>query len=461
MVGCSITDTRGVALSRGALLDLALAVGLFALVLWRLLPAVETTPFHRDEARWIHRASYLREWRDPFGPRWQDTGHPVQYGSWDERYRMTGQPPLAGYVFGLGLLAQGRDLTTNGFWIMDRDDAWNAAHGNMPTPADLRAARRTNVVVAALTAVAVYALGKRLTNRAGGVVGGVVFALHPLVRDVATRAWSDPLLVLLLAIAAVAASRLAAKPTWPWAALLGALLGLGGATKLSPLLLAVPLALLGLILIGERRLRWRRHAGRTGEPLGWRLLVVPLIAFAVFVASYPYLWPNPVTQTYRLYKFRVDSFDLQARAFPPAAVRDRSDALRRVHRELGRRFSVAGEATAALDERLGTSIGERAWVNDLDLAVAMLGAVLWLAIAARRGLRSAQTLAFAVAGGAAAIVLLGMGVQYARYLLPVLLFESVCIGVVAGAGYAVLRRLGIRPARLTPRLLPRRQSAVQ
>ncbi len=90
-----------------AVRDVGLVSGLVVFTLWLLLPRVDTTPFHRDEARWVHRVYMLREWRDPFGPRWQDDGYPRGMNSLDERYRMRSQPPFAPYVFGLGLLLQG------------------------------------------------------------------------------------------------------------------------------------------------------------------------------------------------------------------------------------------------------------------------------------------------------------------------------------------------------------------
>ncbi len=113
---------------------------------------VERTLFHRDEARWIHRVYYLNLWRDSLGPRWQDEGYEATYGSWDEFRRMRDQPPMASYLLGLGMLIQGRDLDVNGFWNLERDEAWKVAQGHMPGRADLIAARRTNVALAALTA---------------------------------------------------------------------------------------------------------------------------------------------------------------------------------------------------------------------------------------------------------------------------------------------------------------------
>ena len=218
---------------------LALTV-LTVATLWRLWPAIETTPFHRDEARWIGNSALLREWRDPFGVRWQDEGYRNVYGTIDEVNRRRSQPPLAMYLFGIGLIVQGEGLPTTGYWIMTEDRQWNVDHGNMPSDAELRAARRTNVVVALLSVVALYFLGTLLTNRIGGLVAGLIYALHPLVLATSTRAWSDPLLVLWIVLAAVAMAWLGSRPSIARGAVVGVLLGLGAATKLSPLLWRLP-----------------------------------------------------------------------------------------------------------------------------------------------------------------------------------------------------------------------------
>src|ERR687894_1951127 len=99
--------------------DWLIAGALFLLALAHNLGAVESSPFHPDETRWLNRAHYLRDLGDPAGPTWRDG------------YLTRGQPPLGSYLMGLGLLLQGRDLDTNGVWDFDQSDAWNAANGNM------------------------------------------------------------------------------------------------------------------------------------------------------------------------------------------------------------------------------------------------------------------------------------------------------------------------------------------
>ena len=414
--------------------DLLIAAALFALAAWQFLAAVDDAAPHRDEARWIHRAVYVRELAAPLSPYWDEATWRRRRVSLDERNRLRAQPPMASYLMGVGLLAQGRDLRTNGFWNMDHDEAWNIERGNAPEAGDLAAGRRTVAVVAALTVVTAYALGTRLTNRAGGLVTALFVACHPLVGLYAVFAGSDILLVLLVALAAVAAGRLADRSTWPRAVLLGALIGLGGATKLSPLLVALPLALLGVAalvaaLFGARWAPPRR--------LGMQLLSVPLFAGAIFVGSYPYLWSDPLTNTRAMLDFRRLGMELQGAAWPHTAVNDPIEAFRRVGLKLGNDWTALGRLNAELEGRFGLVWDARG----VELALAAAGLVLLGALVIRSGVWSGHGLVVVVLTGQAAITIAGLRADFARYHLPVLLLVAVGLGVLAGSAWDGLRQL--------------------
>lgn len=277
------------------------ATSLFLLACWQFLSVIDDRPMHRDEARWIHRAAYIQELTDPLGSYWDEETWVARGGTLDERYRLRAQPPVGSYVMGIGFLLQGQDVPEIGFWNMDQDDAWNLEHGNQPSPSDVRTARRTSAIVGALTVASVYFIASRLTNPVGGVVASTFLAFHPLMIHLATFAGSDAVLGLSIALAAIAAYRLADRPSWLRAILLGVILGLGASTKLSPLGVTAPLALLGAIAIVYRLLLVRRsriNGLAMNEPAGprwptWRLalglLSTPVVALITLVASYPYL----------------------------------------------------------------------------------------------------------------------------------------------------------------------------
>jgi hypothetical protein len=453
-------------------IDWSIAILLFALSLWQNLTHIPATKFNPDETRWLNRAHYVRDLFDPSSTTWRD------------HYLTRGQPPFGSYVVGLGLLLQGRDLDTNGVWKFSYDDREeykrNVREGNMASADDLRAGRRTSAATGALTVVVLYFLAKRLSNRAGAVAAGLFVAVHPFNRYLSSLATSDATFGLLIALSALAAAWLAARPSWPRALLLGVLLGFGGATKLSPLFVAAPVAGLGALLLG---LRWwgcwtergSRDAARgnggvaTGEagdapsrPDGWvarhvalggaasarlglMLVAVPAIAVATFVAGYPYLWPDPVGRTEKLFEFRVREMRSQATRYSGLAVETRTEALQRVGEVLGTRYSTGSRLVADLGARF-----DRDWqAPPLDLPLALVGAELFVVLAVSRGLRSEYALVAVVLGGQVAITIMGMRSEFDRYHIPMLVAAAVCIGVLVGQGWLAVQRT---PAWLTTRI---------
>jgi hypothetical protein len=402
--------------------DLVLVLLVFLAALWVNLGAVATTPFHRDEARWVHRARFLAELRQPTGAYWQ------------ESEVMLGQPPLGSYLMGLGLVLQGRDLETNGFYSFHFGHGWNERHGNIPEEADLAAARRTNSVIGALIAASVFLIARWLTNPAAGIVAALLFIPHPLSIYLSSLAGSDALVTLTVAWAVLAAMALATRPTWPRAILLGVLLGLGGAAKLSPMALAFPLAAAGVVLL-LHGWRGRGPAAAHDGALGWRLLVQPAIAGAAFVASYPFLWPDPVGRTLALFRFRAAEMHNQGVIWPELEVQGPLDALARIGNWLGAVDSVTGEALEAV-----TSVFGVVWrPAGGDLLLAIIGGLILLALAARHGLGSRWSMAALVLGAEVALVVVGMRADFSRYLLPVLMANAICGGLVAGVAWDAVR----------------------
>ncbi|HWV22867.1 MAG TPA: glycosyltransferase family 39 protein, partial [Thermomicrobiales bacterium] len=326
---------------------------------WQFFGAVDSRPMHRDEARWIHRAVYIRELLHPFSDYWNEQTWIEQGGTLDERYRLRAQPPMGSYVMGLGFLLQGKLLPNIGFWNMDQDDAWNAEHGNEPSPDQITTGRRTSAAVSVLTVLAIYLVVTRLTNVVGGVVAGLMLAFNPLMIYLATFAGSDAVLGLTIALAAVAAYRLADRPTWLRTILLGLAIAAGGSTKLSPLGIVVPLGLLGLAGLTHRFIR--HHAGDHVPPgpslrLCLQLITIPAIAGFGFIASYPWLWRHPIANTRALVEYRQWGMDIQGMLWQQVAVENRIDAFRRIGIKLGQEWTTLG--------RLGWS-----WLPDgLELA---------------------------------------------------------------------------------------------
>lgn len=395
--------------------DWVIALVLFALALWQYLAHVPTTDFHRDEARWIHRARFIEQALNPLSAYWMDQD------------LTQGQPPMGSYVTGLGLLLQGRDVETNELWSFHFSEAWNIRHGRMPAPEDHVAARQTNAVIGALIVVGVYFIAKQLTNRVGGVLGALLLIPHPLAIYLSSLAGSDALLGLFVVLSTLAAIALARYPNWWWAVLLGVLLGLGGSTKLSPMLIALPLAALGVVLIiGATRLRGP-EANRV-TAIGWRLVPLPAVAFATFVFVYPYLWPDPIGRTVTLFAYRSQEMESQSRIWANLAVPNSAAALGRIGYWLGDVDSTSTEIMSMIADWLGAT-----WrPGGIDLLFALAGGLILAYLVIKHGLASPWALAAVVMGAQVGAVVVGMRADFQRYLIPVLIVAAVCGGVLAG-----------------------------
>ncbi|MGI8475208.1 MAG: ArnT family glycosyltransferase [Thermomicrobiales bacterium] len=415
---------------------LCCAVFLFLVSLLTNLNYVSSTGFHPDESRWVNRAYYLREALHPFGATWED------------RYLTRGQPPIGSYVMGLGLLAQGRDLQTNRPWDfnygVETNITWNVLHGTMPSWDDLRAARRTSAFVGASTCVGLFLIVAMLTNAAGGLAAGLFMAINPLQIYLSSLGVSDATFTCLVVFSILATMRLARRPTWPRAIVAGLIFGAGAGTKLSPLLAACGLAVLGLLLASEPLLRQAPGIGRLvkGIPgasapgtkrLGPMLISLPFIAAAVFVGSYPYLWPDPVGRTGSIFTFRADEMTSQAAIWPYRAIDGIGASFRHLWNTLEFQYSSSGKVANLF-------AGDRFSHRGIDVPLALGGLVLLLALAGRRGVGSPTFLAAAVIVGQGAVILIGLRIDFNRYYLPFVAFFAIGFGVLAGQAWAATAR---------------------
>jgi len=455
LIGRQTTTTgdRGVA---RWVLDVVFALALFAASLTINLGAVETQGFHPDETRWLNRSYYIEEVLDPFGPTWQDY------------YLTRGQPPMGSYLMGIGQLVQGRSLRPNLVWdfYFDSNDPvfpsrnpserWNQISGAMPSQEDLMAGRRTNAFTGALVVMVVYVLGRLLTNRVGGIVGALALAIHPLHVLIASQALSDQLLNLLLALSCIVGYIVMRRLTWGRALVFGVLLGLGGATKLTPMLLSLPVAIMGAFFLMRGRFWDPPPASRQKDrTLGVKLIVQPLIAFATFVIVYPYLWVDPIGRTYNLFKFRVDEMASQAALFENAGVGSIQVGLGRTGNRLADMHQAGSRVLNQINDVFGTSLS----VSGIDMMLGFAGLLLFVMLVVRNGLRSPHTMVAALILAETATIIYGLRSDLYRYFLPLVFVQAVCISVFAGVTWATvigprIRRL-LATSALDRFLLPR------
>ncbi len=400
--------------------DLVIAVALFGLALWVGLGHVATTAFHRDEARWVGRAYFIEELFHPGSETWLDA----------ELTR--NQPPLASYLMGLGLVVQGRDPNTtprNLLYDFTRSERWNQLRGRIPAEEDITAGRRTDSFAGAILILLVYVVARRLTNRVGGTIAALALIPNALFIYLASLANSDMLLTVCVVAAAAAAVALARHPTWWRAVLLGVMLGLGTSTKLSPILVAAVVAAYGVVLLVANQ-PWRRRndEDRTRLGLGLMLMTVPFTAFATFVLSYPYLWPDPIQRTIWMFQFRSGEMENQGELWQDRQVAGTFDAIQRLKFHMAEQFSVSAWLSGEFQARFGWG-----WdFPDADLLLGVAGLGLLFLLAAHYGLRSPHALALLLLGSQVAVTIAGLQADFERYYLPILATFAVGVGVLAG-----------------------------
>lgn len=409
----------------------ALCCFVFFFALWQSSGRLHESQFHPDESRWVNRAAYLLELQHPLSAFWQD------------RYLTRAQPPMGSYMIGLGLFLQGRDLRTNGPWDFqygfENAITWNVSHGNMPTYDNLIAARQWNMVLGALTCVMLVLIVGMMVNWVGGAIAGLFMAIHPLHRYLSTLAVSDAMFTTFVAFAVLSAIWLARKPTWGRSILLAVALGMGAATKLSPLLIGVAWTAYALVLFVDPWLHSRARIGRlwglvsrkelgTERPLGWRLLVQAGLVGTFFVLVYPFLWPDPIGRTKTIFDFRKYEMDNQAGFWPQAAIHGPIEALERTWQNLQQRTS----STDRIFTWLGDLAGQDWSGHGIDLYLAVPGLLVLVYLAWKSGLASQQMLGMLAIAAQSVLIVAALGVDFDRYYEPLVFTAAAGVGILTG-----------------------------
>jgi len=339
---------------------------------------------------------------------------------------------------GIGLLAHGRDLETNAPWDFSLTWEQNIGLGHKPVAEDLAAGRRTSAALVALTAVAIIGVARIYLTVPWAIAAGALFAVHPFTVYIGSMAMSDALFGLLIAFTAWAAAAFARSPTWGRATLIGMLLGLGGATKLSPLAVAAGLSAAGVVIFAVTTVRRRRFALQEAT-FAARGVVIGVAAFLAFVASYPYLWPNPIAHTRQLFAFRFEEMATQSSDWPVMAVPNRVEALRRVNLNFTERYNLSASVISWLG---GTTTH---LIRQLEFVIPVLGIILMAGLAVRDGPYSPRALVLAVLGGQVLVTILGMRSEFDRYHVPMAVLGAVAAAVaLEWLGRSAMSLLGIK-----------------
>jgi hypothetical protein len=407
-------------LRRGSLAHSLVSLALFAWAFAVFDAARSVVGFHPDESAKIATSRY-------FGYLFLEGD--LDHEAWAGGYFSLTTPPGFRYVLGAGLWLQGHDLgTLNQPYHFSETVEQNRREGRVPTEAVLMDARRVAVLFGAGTVALLYVVGVQLGAPPAGAVAALLAGASPYLREHFARALAEStfsfFLLAALALCLATFRRPAARFGPGTDILAGSALGLAVASKLTAILslpalmLACAGAALGAHARGERDAWW--------WPLKWGC-VAGLTCWGLFVALYPFLWPDPPARTLALLRFRDAEMRHQQNALPQSAVRDPGDRLELV---------------------LGHALVNRTWAQStlgvpLDVPLAALG-LATLGAAACRDWRAARHL------GPAALLLLwllsyvagtawGYGLDWARYTVPLFLLAALLSGL--GAQWLVARGL--------------------
>jgi hypothetical protein len=122
----------------------------------------------------------------------------------------------------------------------------------------------------------------------------------------------------------------------------------------------------------------------------------------------------------------------QARIWPWARVDNPRDAFMRYGEQLDGAYSTTKHIQAELLDRLGISIANPVGLDFIAIAA---GAILLTRIVIHHGLWSPHALAALLLAAEVGAVTFGLGVDFYRYYLPVLLVNSILVGVAFGEGW--------------------------
>ena len=391
---------------------------------------------------------------------------------WEVNYWTLTQPPISRYVMGAAIRASGNEIPPldvthrieeargpnrerylDPAFYQDEKRLAEERRVDRPRPEVLRAARAPMVVFGAGAAVLLFLIGRALGGIVGGIVAAALLLWTPLALQLVPRAHAEAPLMFFTLLGLYLALLAARAATTPCAAsylrlgaLVGVVVGIAGATKLSATL---AMATLGAFACWALAVRWwaarraptaRLDAGAPVATLAadrsWRwAALAAALSLVMFVAVNPFLWQDPVGRTLAMLRFRQQEMFGQRALNPELAVPE----------DLPTRVGLL--LSEAFVERM--PIGRRTGLP-IEAGLALLGAgwLAWRALRARRdgGLVGPEALTLAWALATVVGTAPNLGIEWDRYYLPTLTIGLVLVGVGADALVAASGR-ATRPRR--------------
>lgn len=431
------------------------AVYLAALMLL-VFTGIWRSQFSEDESQWIYTSRYLTLFSKGY----------FSSPEWDSYWTHT-QPPFARYVMGASLKLGAFDLLAlNGPWDFTKEPTDNEAEGNEPTSEMLTWARLPMGIISAISVLLIYKIGSEIGGTAAGLGAATWFTLNARIRELATRAEADGLMVffmlagLLLTIRLLLSQNSSAptkKRAWLGLTLaLGLVFGFGMASKLTISVGLIALPFSGIAILLFRRLTAYKVLRPNVPHIVAATAIAAVIAALLFVALNPALYSSPITGTFNLFRYRQAEMEQQMLAYPTGAL---AEGFPRIFAGIQRplfTYSVGTSLTEWIGGHDARTLGESL---PLDAIMVALGLGTAIAMIIRRLRNKAATAASTVttdrraeAGVIAltwtaifyAAIVATMGLDWDRYTLPLMVFAALWAGVAIGSIAGWLSNLGAR-----------------
>jgi 4-amino-4-deoxy-L-arabinose transferase-like glycosyltransferase len=288
------------------------ALVVFAVIAGAFYTGLDRVPFHVDESHWIGLSAPFEAFATG---RFSD---PI----WQERQDKAVTATVTYYVIGAARRIGGfppERLNRPWRWFASKEA--NLAEGRMPD-ARLLWWGRAGVTTAAIGGIFVFfVLLLRAAGRPAAYAWLALVLVNPYLREALRHAMNEGVLLAFLALVIWATSRalpyLDRAPDAPgararaaaWLAAAAAAAGLAAQTKMNGSL-AVPGVVLVVMLASAR------------APVTWRLAVrrvalasalLTAVSFGTFIGANPTLWPDPLRESVRAVRARVETTRFQTR----------------------------------------------------------------------------------------------------------------------------------------------------
>ena len=376
-----------------------------------------------DEAEWIGTTRYFQLYF---------VEHDVSAQSWPDEYWTRTQPMVVRYAIGSWLWWRGYDLKAlDPTYDYTRNAALNRRAGLGPSDELLADGRVPTRALAALAVLTLYLVVRLLAGPLGGLTAATLATGSPYLQEHLVRAKAESTLMFLLLatlLVGVIGLRRGERRGSGWPSLgcgiaTGIVLGLAFGAKLTSILAIVAVALWGVWACLSTVIARRGEGIRGHAPWIWPLAVLATTGI-VFLASNPFLWPDPIRRTWLLFDNRREEMARQQKDVPSRAVYS-----------LDRRVELVWDRSVSND-----AFGPSRLNWPVEAVLAAVGAG-WLGLRACTRRPTALTLTFLWAACIWIGVTVGLGFLLQHYFVPTAMVADLLGGLAIGWAVQALLRL--------------------